>query len=72
MEAGLAQGDNVPIEYEELVQPHVDSFDYFLGDGMQTMVCLMPSMQVGSFECLMCWAIAAPQWSLYHGPCTTL
>jgi hypothetical protein len=48
MEKGLVQGNEVPIEYEDLVAPHVESFDYFLGDGMQSMVVLMPPMEVGA------------------------
>lgn len=54
MEKGLVQGDEVPIEYEDLVAPHVESFDYFLGDGMQSMVVLMPTMEVGLLKLILC------------------
>ena len=46
MQAGLVQGDKVPEEYEALVQPHVDSFDYFLGEGMELVVDSMEQMEV--------------------------
>lgn len=37
---GRARGDGgkVPAEFEELVKPHVASFDYFLGEGLQALV----------------------------------
>ncbi len=35
MEKGMVHGTRVPQALEDLVQPHVDSFDYFLGEGMQ-------------------------------------
>jgi hypothetical protein len=54
MEKGLVQGEEVPIEYEDLVAPHVESFDYFLSDGMQSMVVLMPPMEVGLPKLLLC------------------
>lgn len=46
MQAGLVQGDRVPDEYEALVQPHVESFDYFLGEGMELVVDSMEPIEV--------------------------
>lgn len=36
--AGRGDDGKVPAEFEELVKPHVASFDYFLGEGLQTLV----------------------------------
>lgn len=33
-----ASGQHVPEEFEALVRPHVESFDYFIGDGMHAVV----------------------------------
>lgn len=38
MQRAEAKGDTVPQRYEDLVQPHIDSFDYFLGPGMEHVV----------------------------------
>lgn len=46
MQAGLVQGDKVPEEYEALVQPHVDSFDFFLGEGLQLVVDSLEPVEV--------------------------
>lgn len=46
MNEGLVRGDEVPAEYVALVQPHVDSFDYFLQDGMQLAVDSMEPLEV--------------------------
>jgi hypothetical protein len=46
MQKGLVQGDRVPAEYEALVQPHVDSYDYFATDGMQLAVDSMEPIEV--------------------------
>ena len=35
---GQVSGPNVPQEFEALVEPHIDSFDHFLGEGMQLVV----------------------------------
>lgn len=43
---GQASGQRVPEEFEALVRPHVDSFDYFIGDGMQTVVERVESIEV--------------------------
>ncbi|KAL4423560.1 hypothetical protein ABPG77_004600, partial [Micractinium sp. CCAP 211/92] len=39
-------GDRVPPQLEALAQPHVDSFDYFLGDGMQHVVEDMDGIEI--------------------------
>ena len=51
MQKGLVQGDTVPAEYEALVQPHVDSYDYFATDGMQLAVDSMEPIEVGAGVC---------------------
>ena len=35
-----------PKSLDELVRPHVDSFDYFTGDGLQTVVDLLKPVEV--------------------------
>jgi hypothetical protein len=46
---GRARGDGgkVPAEFEELVKPHVASFDYFLGEGLQALVQSVKPVMVG-------------------------
>lgn len=39
-------GDEVHKEYEDLVRPHVESFDFFIGEGMQRMVEDMEPVEV--------------------------
>lgn len=46
MNAGLVMGDEVPKEYEQLVEPHVASFDYFLNEGMQLAVESLDPVEV--------------------------
>lgn len=43
---GQAKGAHAPEEFERLVAPHVKSFDYFLGEGMQTAVRLLEPLEV--------------------------
>jgi len=35
---GQATGHNVPEEFQALVRPHVESYDYFIGEGMHVVV----------------------------------
>ena len=58
MQAGLAAGEAVPPEFVDLVKPHVQSFDYFLGDGLTRVVELLEPIEV----------TLAPLWSAcyYH------
>ena len=35
---GQASGQHVPEEFEALTLPHIDSYDYFIGEGMQRVV----------------------------------
>ncbi|KAG1670388.1 hypothetical protein FOA52_000148 [Chlamydomonas sp. UWO 241] len=42
----LTTGDEVPVEYTALVQPHVDSYDYFLTDGLQLAVDSMEPLEI--------------------------
>lgn len=37
-----------PKSLDELVRPHVDSFDYFTGEGLQTVVDLLKPVEVKS------------------------
>lgn len=46
MQAGLAAGEAVPPEFVDLVKPHVQSFDYFLGDGLNRVVELLEPIEV--------------------------
>lgn len=55
MQAGLAAGEAVPPEFVDLVRPHVQSFDYFLGDGLTRVVELLEPVEV----CLL-----LQQWSI--------
>lgn len=48
MQAGLAAGEAVPAEFVDLVKPHVQSFDYFLGDGLTRVVELLEPIEVTS------------------------
>jgi hypothetical protein len=43
---GQAKGPNPPEEFERLVAPHVKSFDYFIGEGMETAVRLLEPLEV--------------------------
>lgn len=43
---GQAQGLHAPEEFERLVAPHVKSFDYFIGEGMETAVRLLEPLEV--------------------------
>lgn len=43
---GQAQGPHAPEEFERLVAPHVKSFDYFIGEGMETAVRLLEPLEV--------------------------
>ena len=50
MQAGLAAGEAVPPEFVDLVKPHVQSFDSFLGDGLIRVVELLEPIEV-AFDC---------------------
>jgi DNA-directed RNA polymerase beta subunit len=41
-----ARGPYVPEEYEELVAPHVQSFDWFLTEGLQSVVDSLEPVEV--------------------------
>lgn len=43
---GQAKGPTTPEEFERLVAPHVKSFDYFIGEGMETAVQLLEPLEV--------------------------
>ena len=43
---GQAKGPQTPEEFERLVSPHVASFDYFIGEGMETAVRLLEPLEV--------------------------
>ncbi|KAK9824626.1 hypothetical protein WJX72_011831 [[Myrmecia] bisecta] len=46
MQRGLVQGNQVPQEYEDLVQPHVQSFDYFLSEGLHKVVERLEPLEI--------------------------
>ena len=41
-----ASGNRVPEEFEALVRPHIDSYDYFIGDGMHVVVESIEPLEV--------------------------
>ena len=41
-----ATGQQVPEEFTALVRPHVDSYDYFIGDGMHIVVESLDPIEV--------------------------
>ena len=43
---GFVVGEEVPAVFTALVQPHVDSFDYFVGEGMELAVASMEPLEV--------------------------
>lgn len=43
---GEVQGDEVPERYRELVRPHVDSFDYFIGEGLKKVTAALEPLRV--------------------------
>ncbi|GMH37284.1 hypothetical protein BSKO_05157 [Bryopsis sp. KO-2023] len=43
---GQVTDDRVPKTYEELVEPHVASFDYFLSEGIQKVVQLVKPVEI--------------------------
>ena len=51
MQAGLASGEAVPPEFVDLVKPHVQSFDSFLGDGLTRVVELLDPIEVSLHCC---------------------
>ena len=50
MNRGLAPSDRVPAAFEELVRPHVDSFDFFLTEGIHHVVEQLEPVEVGQRE----------------------
>lgn len=42
----FTEDDNVLQQYEDLVKPHVDSFDYFVKEGLETVVMELEDMEV--------------------------
>ena len=55
---GQVQQKHVPAELQQLVAPHIDSFDYFIGEGLEevvarlepTQVCTRPFMHAGLMQ----------------------
>ena len=45
---GQATGNRVPEEFEALVRPHVDSYNYFIGEGMHVVVENLDPIEVRS------------------------
>ena len=48
MQKGTVQGQETPQELLDLVQPHIESFDYFLGEGLQRVVEYVDPVEVSS------------------------
>jgi hypothetical protein len=44
--ACLVQGDSVLKQHSDLVRPHVDSFDYFLDEGLKAVVDAVEPVEV--------------------------
>ncbi len=72
MQAGLAAGEAVPPEFVDLVKPHVQSYDYFLGDGLTRVVellepievCLQATLTAACFVCASSMAVSIDLWQL--------
>ena len=47
-----ASGNRVPEEFEALVRPHIDSYDYFIGDGMHVVVESIEPLEVSCYAYL--------------------
>jgi hypothetical protein len=43
-----------PTSLEELVRPHIDSFDYFIGEGLQSVVELLKPVEVSDSSHVVC------------------
>lgn len=43
-----ALGPSVPRSLENLAQPHVDSFDYFVGEGLERVIEFLDGIEVSS------------------------
>ena len=50
MQAAQASGVNVPAEFTDLVRPHVESFDYFLNEGLQNVAELLDPLEVSLLQ----------------------
>lgn len=48
-ERALARGEVVPELLENLAQPHIDSFDYFLGEGLEQVIEHLDGIEVRDF-----------------------
>lgn len=46
MQAALAAGEAVPAEFLDLVKPHVQSYDHFVGEGMTRVVELLDPVEI--------------------------
>lgn len=46
MQAGMAAGEEVPSALADLVRPHIDSYDWFVTDGLQAVVGLLEPIEV--------------------------
>lgn len=44
-----SQGDLVPDLLESLAQPHIDSFDYFLNEGLEHVMDNLEGLEVALF-----------------------
>jgi hypothetical protein len=63
----MAQGDAVPPQLEGLAQPHVDSFDFFLNEGMQQVVENIEAMEA-SWESLCARLALCGNWLALDQP----
>lgn len=48
MPRAFARGQGPPPEFEELVAPHVESFNWFLEEGLQSVVSSLEPIEVSS------------------------
>jgi hypothetical protein len=46
MQAGLAAGEAVPSALADLVRPHIDSYDWFVTDGIRAVVDFLEPVEV--------------------------
>lgn len=63
MQAAQATGTHVPAEFTDLVKPHVQSFDYFVNEGLHKVAELLDPLEV-SF--VAGWSCMAGQTCCWH------
>lgn len=63
MQKGLVQGSTVPREWTDLVEPHVESVNYFLSEGLAAVVAGLKPVEVREILDLLGYALSCKQHS---------